>query len=49
MLVQECGLQDGYVVKVKKKLLLYLQTVVKGYAFRDQCYIGKEVLITIQI
>ena len=57
-LVQECGLQDGYLVKVKEKLFLYLQMVAKGYAFRDQCYIwqrgagtvvsyGEEVLMAI--
>ena len=41
-LQQECRLHDGYTVKAKEKVFLYLQMVAKGYAFRDQCYIWQR-------
>ena len=53
-----CNITDGYRVKVREKLFLFLQMLDKGLAFRDQCYIwqraagttvsyGEEVLIGI--
>ena len=35
-------MHDGYLLKVKEKLFLFLQMVVKGYAFRDLCYIWQH-------